>query len=506
MLNYAEILLTSVKPKVHVPTRLGPDKPMRILVLGDFSGHRQKTTGSQKDYRLIEKIDIDNFADIFAKIKPELHLNLDEGLSNIIMSFEDIDDFHPDALFAKIDIFAQFFSLRKKLKAPVTFKEAAQDLQKILNISRLEQHPENTDLPLNDERDDETLKRLLGESSSAKQAENSEDVVLRYIKNLISDHIVDDVAPFQDVYIKAVDDAISALMRKIMHHPDFQALEAAWRSVYMLVSSLETDETLSLSLLDVDKRRLSQDLVLSGHDLSATDLFYRLVSQGVNCYGEDPWSMIIGNFTFGGSDGDIALLTALGGIASFAGGPFIAAAEPELLACQTSANLSDYQDWGEVDKTTLLRWKALRKSDVAPWIGLLLPRILMRLPYAQDTDPVDSFQFEELTSNGEHESLLWGNSAFYCALLIARTFMQQGWNMQLGKYMEITDLPAYVQRGGDEAKLKPCAEICINDHTMEKILEQGIMPFISHRNLNMVRLARFQSIAEPLVNIRGAWG
>ena len=128
----------------------------------------------------------------------------------------------------------------------------------------------------------------------------------------------------------------------------------------------------------------------------------------------------------------------------------------------------------------------------------------MRLPYGLETDPVDSFQFEEQTSNEEHNSLLWGNSAFYCALLIARTFIQQGWKMQLGEYMEITDLPAYVQRFDDVAKLKSCAEICINDHTMEKILEQGIMPFISHRNLNLVRLARFESIAEPSVNLRAA--
>ena len=57
----------------------------------------------QTDYRLIDKIDIDNFADVFAKIKRELHLVLDEGLSNIIMSLEDIDDFHPDALLSNID-------------------------------------------------------------------------------------------------------------------------------------------------------------------------------------------------------------------------------------------------------------------------------------------------------------------------------------------------------------------------------------------------------------------
>ena len=65
----------------------------------------------------------------------------------------------------------------------------------------------------------------------------------------------------------------------------------------------------------------------------------------MDIYGEEPWSLIVGNLTFDGSDNDIALLTALGGIASFAGGPFIAAADPELIGCQALTNQPDYQDY-----------------------------------------------------------------------------------------------------------------------------------------------------------------
>ncbi|MFW5443173.1 MAG: type VI secretion system contractile sheath domain-containing protein [Methylococcaceae bacterium] len=211
------------------------------------------------------------------------------------------------------------------------------------------------------------------------------------------------------------------------------------------------------------------------------------------------------NVTFDNSDSDIALLTALGGIASFAGGPFIAAADPKLIGCQDLTKQVDYREWNEIEKTNKLRWQALRKSVVAPWIGLVLPRVLLRLPYGEKTDPIDAFQFEELTSNEQHELLLWGNAAFYSAVLIARTFTMQGWQMRLGEYMEISDLPAYIQRFDDITELKPCAEVCINDQTVEKILQQGIMPFISHRNANLIRLARFESIAEPLLSLRAAW-
>jgi type VI secretion system protein ImpC len=39
------------------------------------------------------------------------------------------------------------------------------------------------------------------------------------------------------------------------------------------------------------------------------------------------------------------------------------------------------------------RWQALRHSSAAPWLGLALPRLLMRLPYGPDTDAVDGFDF-----------------------------------------------------------------------------------------------------------------
>jgi len=53
--------------------------------------------------------------------------------------------------------------------------------------------------------------------------------------------------------------------------------------------------------------------------------------------------------------------------------------------------------------------------------------------------------------------------------------------------------------------LQPCAEVCLSDKTIEKILNHGIMPFISHRSSNIVRLARFQSVAEPLKTLAGPW-
>ena len=42
-------------------------------------------------------------------------------------------------------------------------------------------------------------------------------------------------------------------------------------------------------------------------------------------------------------------------------------------------------------------------------------------------------------------------------ILIARSFREQGWSMQLGDYLEIDDLPAYLIKEHGESALQPCA-------------------------------------------------
>jgi hypothetical protein len=54
------------------------------------------------------------------------------------------------------------------------------------------------------------------------------------------------------------------------------------------------------------------------------------------------------------------------------------------------------------------RWQAFRESEDARYVGLTLPRFLLRLPYGQNTVPVKSFVFEEDVV-GKHDSYLWGN-------------------------------------------------------------------------------------------------
>jgi type VI secretion system protein ImpC len=306
--------------------------------------------------------------------------------------------------------------------------------------------------------------------------------------------------------VAAVDTAIAELMRAILHHPDFQAIEAAWRALYFLVSRLETDEQLKLYLLDISKAELAADLS-EAEDLRLTSLYRLLVEETVETPGGEPWAVVGGNYTFDHTRDDAALLGAIAQIAYHAGTPFIAAAHAHLLGCESLAETPDPDDWERpTDAEATQVWEALRKLPEASYLGLALPRFLLRLPYGAETDPTERFDFEEMSREPEHDHYLWGNPAFACVYLLTQVFTHYGWDLRPGVILDIEGLPLHLYKAQGETRVKPCAEVVLTDRAAETILDKGLMPLLSFRNQDKIQLARFQSIADPLTHLAGRWG
>jgi len=150
-------------------------------------------------------------------------------------------------------------------------------------------------------------------------------------------------------------------------------------------------------------------------------------------------------------------------------------------------------------------WQRLRSSPDARFVGLSLPRFLLRLPYGKDTEPIERFQFEEMPDPDAHENYLWGNAAFAGALLLAQSFAEQGWDLPPGIHSEIDGLPVYVYKVGGETETLPSAETLLTQTAAEEIMERGFMPLASLKDQPAVRLVRFQSIADPVTALAGRW-
>lgn len=61
--------------------------------------------------------------------------------------------------------------------------------------------------------------------------------------------------------IADIDALISAQLNEIMHHREFQKLEASWRGLRFLVMSSETSPMLKIKVLNVSKDDLRKDLM-----------------------------------------------------------------------------------------------------------------------------------------------------------------------------------------------------------------------------------------------------
>ena len=105
----------------------------------------------------------------------------------------------------------------------------------------------------------------------------------------------------------------------------------------------------------------------------------------------------------------------------------------------------------------------------------------------------------------EHEAYLWSSPAFALALLAGQAFMEAGWDMDLAAGLDIGDLPSHIYLDDGESRQQPCAEVALSESAGEAVLLQGAMAVLSYRNRNAARLLRWQSIAEPLQSLQGAW-
>ncbi len=491
---------------------LDPQQPMRIVVMGNFSG-RAGVSGSLAEKKF-QRVDIDNFEDVLEKIAPTAAVRLSDHCDGVIeIGIGELDHFHPDSLYRNVPIFHELRQLRKRLMDPKSFSAAVADLSQALSLQTAKESEEaekeaaaaTESKPVaGDESDSDTLERVLGQSAKSVDTTGPRSPQLdiqSLINQIVAPYIEPKPDPRQDEYIGHADAAIAGQMRTILHDRSFQDLEAAWLGLNFLVSQVAQSEEVQVFIWDVTKSELLEAGESPSEQLEDSLLFRRLVTDREQV----PFSLLVCNETFSHELNDLILLTRLGAIGANSGGPVLAAASPQLVGCQAWTD--------EIPKPAAepsrqeADWESIRKSAAARWIGLSGPRFLLRLPYGASTSSVDAFDFEEIDDPiTDHESLLWGTPSLFVATLLATSFLESGWEMTPGDLQEIGDLPALTYKDEDgEVHLKACAEVFLSERVAEQVLDQGVMPLMSFKNRNAARVLRVQSVSSPPSALAGPW-
>jgi type VI secretion system protein ImpC len=201
---------------------------------------------------------------------------------------------------------------------------------------------------------------------------------------------------------------------------------------------------------------------------------------------------------------DVEVLANMARIARAARAPFIAGAHTLLLGCPSLVTSPDPHGWKE-DPVAQEAWQQVRQLPEAAFLGLALPRLLLRLPYGKNAATTEQFAFEEMPAGAPHDNYLWGNPAFACALLLGQSFSQSGWNLRPGELSEIDRLPVAIYQEEDERLQKPCAEVLLTHRAIDEMLNKGLMALLSQKDRDAVRLGRFQSVASPPTPLGGRW-
>jgi type VI secretion system protein ImpC len=223
-------------------------------------------------------------------------------------------------------------------------------------------------------------------------------------------------------------------------------------------------------------------------------------------YGEESWAAVFGDFIFSPDVEDAAALMRIAQIAAVSETPFIGQASPKIFGVESLAETPDADDWKTSQNSSEGKlWAMLREMPESAYLGLTIPRILARMPYGAKNDPTENFAFEELDSPPYHNHYLWANGIFASALVLAQSFREAGsWEMER-LVQDIDDVPMHLYKENGETKIKPGAEIVMTQKAAEKIIGQGLMPLISFRDSDRIRLARLQSVSASSESLRGKW-
>jgi type VI secretion system protein ImpC len=256
-------------------------------------------------------------------------------------------------------------------------------------------------------------------------------------------------------------------------------------------------------VLNISKQDLGKTLrKFKGTAWDQSPIFKKMYEEEYGQFGGEPYGCLVGDYYFDQSPPDVELLNNIAQVSAAAHCPFIGAAAPSLMQMDSWQELSNPRDLAKIFSTPeYAAWKSLRDSEDSRYIGLAMPRFLARLPYGAKTDPVEGFDFEEVTEGGKHDKYCWANSAYAMAVNINRSFKLYGWcsrirGIESGGAVE--GLPAHTFPTDDGGvDLKCPTEVAISDRREAELAKVGLMPLIHKKNTDFAAFIGAQSLQKP---------
>ncbi len=465
-----------------------PDRePARIGILADFGG-KPEADGSWP----VVRVDRDRFAEVMERRGISLRLILPAVQEPLELRFRSLDDFHPDRLMDQVPWLSELKRTRQDLRDPATFALAAERLNG--NASRAAEVPvpamPMSSAPLAEQDPQALLDQILSQPPSSR-SETGDDPWGGFLQSLTAPYLVAQADPREPELVESVEAALSDLLRQILHHPEFQALEANWRALWWLVRGVETGASLVVDLIDVPRSVLEAD-VISTQDLTASRAFSQLVKPIRDQLDGPCWTLLAGAFTIQPTLPDLVLLWRLGQLARSVSARFVLEGSPRLAGCRGLASTSDPDDWSfDLPADVLEAWTDLRASEDADFLALALPSWVARWPYGPDRDPIETFAFEESPDPLSDTALLWASPIFAVARILGESLTSDH-----GTWPDLEDAILVTHEVDGETVTRSPTRVPLGPGALERLLQGGLSPLVHETGTDRIRLPALVSLTE----------
>ncbi len=332
------------------------------------------------------------------------------------------------------------------------------------------------------------LDHIVAQSRVAKsQAEHARarDIIGELVSQVMSGTVVvsENLSATLDARVAELDRLISDQLSTILHAPEFQQLESAWRGLEYLCKNTTTGTMLKIKVLNATKKDLIRDF-RSAIDFDQSALFKKVYEEEFGSFGGAPFGTLIGDFDTSRQPEDIYFLEQMSHVAAAAHAPFISAAAPELFGLDSFMELGKPRDLAKLfDTVEYAKWKSFRESEDARYVGLAVPRFLGRLPYnPKDGTPVEGFNFVEDVDGSDHGKYLWVNAAYAFATRLTEAFERHGWcaairGVEGGGLVEGLPTHTFKTDAGEVAHKCP-TEIAVTDRREKELSDLGFMSLV----------------------------
>lgn len=301
-----------------------------------------------------------------------------------------------------------------------------------------------------------------------------------------------------DHYIAGIDTMISEQLDEIIHHAEFQEVESLWRSLKYVVDKADFKANTKIELLDVDKTTIASDFE-DVAETSQSGLYKQVYEKEYDTPGGEPFTAMISPFDFDASAKDVALLRSISKVASVSHCPFIGSVGAGFFNKAAISEVNEIEDLPNyMERAEYIRWNAFRETEDSRYIGLTLPRFLLRLPYGEH-HPVRRFDYQENVSSSA-DQYLWGSASFAFAANLCQSFSQYGWCVNIRgpeSGGRVENLPLHQYDAGRGLQTKIPSEILISETRELAFANLGFIPLSYYKNSDYACFFSANSTQKP---------